>query len=47
MLFVALASAAKQCMDEFNAYDLANMTWAFATAGRSDELLFAALVKAA
>ena len=46
VLFVASARAMHQCMDEFNEQDLANMAWAFATAGGSDELLFAALARA-
>ena len=34
-------------MSEFNARDLANTTWAFASLGQLDEKLFAALGKAA
>ena len=34
-------------MGEFNAQELANTAWAFATADQSDVLLFAALVRAA
>ncbi len=32
LLFAALASAAKHSVGEFNAQDLANTAWAFATA---------------
>ena len=34
-------------MSEFNAQQLANTAWAFATASQSDETLFAALSRAA
>ena len=34
-------------MSEFNAQDIANMAWAFAKLGQSDEKLFAALARAA
>ena len=37
---------AEQRLDKFSAQNLANMAWAFATADRSDALLFALLVRA-
>ena len=46
-LFGALARSAEQRVRDFNAHDLANTAWAFATVGQADEQLFAALAKVA
>ena len=46
-MLLALARAAEPRLDEFNAQNLANTAWAFATAGQLDEALFAALARAA
>ena len=46
-LFAAIAQEAKQRLDEFNAQELANMAWAFATVGQQDEQLFESLSKMA
>ena len=35
-LFAAIAKEAKQCLDEFNAQNLANTAWAFATVAQMD-----------
>ena len=42
-LFTASARAAEQRMSEFNAQELANTAWAFATANHRDEKPFTAL----
>ena len=34
-------------MEDFNAQDLANIAWAFATVGQADKQLFTALARAA
>ena len=41
------ARAAERRMGDFNAQDLAYTTWAFATAGQPDALLFMTLARAA
>ena len=46
VLFAALARAAERRLGEFNAQELANTAWAFATADQPDALLFAALARA-
>jgi len=46
-LFAAIAKEAKQSLDQFNAQNLANTAWAFATVGQKDELLFNALARMA
>ena len=46
-LFKALANMAKRRLDQFNAQELANTAWAFATVGHKDELLFNALARMA
>ena len=46
-LFKALAKMAERRLDQFNAQELANTAWAFATAGQQDEQLFKALAKMA
>ena len=46
-LFTALAREAERRVGNFNAQDLANTAWAFATAGHSDASLFKALARAA
>ena len=46
-LFAALARVAEPRLGEFNAQELANTAWAFATAGQLDEALFVALARAA
>ena len=38
---------AERRLDQFNAQDLANMAWAFATVGQQDEQLFKVLAKMA
>ena len=38
---------AEQCLDKFNAQDLANTAWAFAKVGQQDEQLFKALARMA
>ena len=38
---------AERRLDQFNAQDLANTAWAFATVGQNEELLFNALAKMA
>ena len=38
---------AERRLDQFNAQDLANTTWAFATVGQLDEPLFNALARMA
>ena len=43
LLFSALARAAEQRLERFNAQDLANTVWAFAKAELSEELLFVVL----
>ena len=40
-------AAAKLCVGDFDAQELANTAWAFATASQSDALVFAVLAKAA
>ena len=47
ILITALSTAAEWRMGEFNAQELANTAWAFATAGEEDASLFAALATAA
>ena len=47
LLLAVLARAAERRLNEFHAQGLANTAWAFATADRPDELLFAALARAA
>ena len=42
-LFARLAMAVEPRVGEFNMQGLANMAWAFAATGRSDEKLFALL----
>ena len=42
-----LAKAAERRIGDFNAEDVANTAWAFATAGFPNEELFAVLAKAA
>ena len=44
---MALAAAAEHGVREFNAQDLANVAWAFATVGRKEERLFSTLAAAA
>ena len=44
-LFTALARAAERWMSEFNAQDLANTAWAFATENLLDKKLFAVLAR--
>ena len=46
-LFKALAKMAERRLDQFNAQDLANTAWAFATVGQQDEQLFKALARMA
>ena len=46
-LFKALAKMAERRLDQFNAQELANTAWAFATAGQQDEQLFKAVAKMA
>ena len=46
-LFMTLARASDQRVCDFDAQNLANTAWAFATAGQSDAQVFAALAKAA
>ena len=46
-LFIALARAAERRVGEFNAQNLANTAWAFATADQPGARLFAALARAA
>ena len=46
-LFKALATVAKQRLDQFNAQDIANTALAFAKVGRQDGQLFKALAKMA
>ena len=41
-----MAEAVEPRVGEFNAKELANTTWAFALAGRSDAQLFAVLARA-
>ena len=47
LLFTALARAAELLLSEFNAQNLANTAWAFATVKQSDEKLFTVLARAA
>ncbi len=47
MLVATLSRAAEHRVSEFNAQDVANTAWAFATVKRPDEKLFAALARAA
>ena len=47
LLFAVLASAAERRLSEFNALEVANTAWAFATVNHEDEKLFAALARAA
>ena len=47
LLFAALTRAAEQRVSEFNAQELANTAWAFATVGQSDTKLVATLARAA
>ena len=42
-----VAKMAEQRLDEFNAQELANTAWAFATVGQEDEQLFKALAEMA
>ena len=42
-----MAAVADEHMGDFNAQELANTAWAFATTGQNDALLFAALATAA
>ena len=44
-LLAAISKEAKQRLDEFNAQNLANMAWVFATLKLPDEKLFAALAR--
>ena len=46
-LFAAIAKEAKQCLDEFNEQNLANIAWAFATVGQMDDQLFKVLARMA
>ena len=46
-MFRVLTSMADWRATEFNAQDLANTAWAFATVGSSDEKLFVALASTA
>ena len=46
MVFTALATAAERHVDDFNAQELANTAWAFATASHVDAELFTALARA-
>ena len=46
-LFAAIAKEAERRLDQFNAQQLANTAWAFATVGQKDEQLFKALAKMA
>ena len=46
-LFAAISKEGEWRLDEFNAQDLANTGWAFATVGQQDEQLFKALAKMA
>ena len=46
-LFKALAMGAERQMAGFNAQEVANTAWAFATAGYLDSLLFTTLARAA
>ena len=43
LLFASLARAALLLVSEFNRQDIANTTWAFAVAGFTNGLLFAAM----
>eukprot|EP00746_Dinoflagellata_sp_MGD_P081956 gnl/MRDRNA2_/MRDRNA2_325573_c0_seq1.p1 gnl/MRDRNA2_/MRDRNA2_325573_c0~~gnl/MRDRNA2_/MRDRNA2_325573_c0_seq1.p1 ORF type:complete len:115 (-),score=10.24 gnl/MRDRNA2_/MRDRNA2_325573_c0_seq1:65-409(-) len=45
-LFQALAGAAEASVSDFNAQDISNTAWAFATAEQSDAQLFTALARA-
>ncbi len=47
MLFAALTREVEQRVGEFNAQELANTAWAFATADLSDVLLFAMVARKA
>ena len=47
MLFAALARAVQLRMRELSAQGLVNTAWAFATLGKWDQKLFAALARAA
>ena len=47
LLFAVLARAAERWLSEFNAQNVANKAWAFATMNYRDEKLFAALAIAA
>ena len=46
-LFQALAKMAERRLDQFNAQELANTAWAYATVGQKDEQLFDALARMA
>ena len=46
-MFAALATAAERGMGDFSSQGLANVAWAFATAGRNDASIFAAVATAA
>ena len=46
-LSAVLAQAAEGLIGDFNAQDLANTGWAFATVSRADALLFMALAREA
>ena len=46
-MFCALARAAEWHVSNFNAQELANTAWAFATAGQLHAQLFAVLARAA
>ena len=47
LVFASLVKAVQSRLGEFSPQELANTAWAFATADRSDVLLFALLVRAA
>ena len=46
-LFDALARVAERTLDDFNAQELANAAWAFATVEQGDAPLFVALARVA
>ena len=46
-LFAAIAKVAKQCVDKFNARELANTAWAYATVSQEDANLFTLLARTA
>ena len=45
ILFIPLARAVERWVSEFEAQNLTNTAWAFATVSRPDEKLFAALAR--